>query len=62
MIRGLAKRGATVVFSTHVMQHAERLCDHVVLLARGRTQAFDGSVAAGQGRRAPPPGAGRVAG
>src|SRR3569832_1581205 len=25
MIRGLAERGATVVFSTHVMQHAERL-------------------------------------
>ena len=44
MIRGLADRGATVVFSTHVMQHAERLCDHVVLLARGR-KAFDGSVA-----------------
>ena len=44
MIRGLAQRGATVVFSTHVMQHAERLCDQVVLLARGR-KAFDGSVA-----------------
>jgi len=33
-----------VVFSTHVMQHAERLCDQVVLLARGR-KVFDGSVA-----------------
>lgn len=44
VIRGLAARGATVVFSTHVMQHAERLCDHVVLLARGR-KVFDGSVA-----------------
>jgi ABC-2 type transport system ATP-binding protein len=44
MIRGLAERGATVVFSTHVMQHAERLCDQVVLLARGR-KAFDGTVA-----------------
>lgn len=43
VIRDLAARGATVVFSTHVMQHAERLCDHVVLLARGR-KAFDGSV------------------
>jgi ABC-2 type transport system ATP-binding protein len=51
MIRGLAARGATVVFSTHVMQHAERLCDHVVLLARGR-KAFDGSVA--QARAAAP--------
>lgn len=44
VIRGLAARGATVIFSTHVMQHAERLCDHVVLLARGR-KVFDGSVA-----------------
>ncbi|MFC0632807.1 ABC transporter ATP-binding protein [Brevundimonas balnearis] len=44
MIRGLADRGATVLFSTHVMQHAERLCDKVVLLARGR-KAFEGTVA-----------------
>jgi len=43
VIRGLADRGATVIFSTHVMQHAERLCDQVVLLARGR-KVFDGSV------------------
>lgn len=43
VIRGLAARGATVVFSTHVMQHAERLCDHVVLVARGR-KVFDGTV------------------
>ena len=44
VIRGLAARGASVVFSTHVMQHAERLCEHVVLIARGR-KVFDGSVA-----------------
>lgn len=43
MIRGLAADGATVLFSTHVMQHAERLCDQVVLLARGR-KAFEGTV------------------
>lgn len=43
MIRGLAADGATVLFSTHVMQHAERLCDKVVLLARGQ-KAFEGSV------------------
>lgn len=48
VIRDLAVRGATVIFSTHVMQHAERLCDHVVLLARGR-KVFDGSVAQAQG-------------
>jgi ABC-2 type transport system ATP-binding protein len=44
MVRDLTARGATVVFSTHVMQHAERLCDHVVLLAKGK-KVFDGSVA-----------------
>jgi ABC-2 type transport system ATP-binding protein len=44
LIRGLARRGATVVFSTHVMQHAERLCDQVVLIAGGR-KVFDGNVA-----------------
>ncbi|MGV9005292.1 MAG: ABC transporter ATP-binding protein [Brevundimonas sp.] len=43
IIRGLADNGATVLFSTHVMQHAERLCDKVVLMARGR-KAFEGTV------------------
>ncbi len=43
LIRDLAKRGATVIFSTHVMAHAERLCERVVLLAKGR-KAFEGSV------------------
>lgn len=45
VIRDLAARGATVVFSTHVMQHAERLCDQVVLLAKGR-KVFDGDIEA----------------
>jgi len=43
VIRDLAANGATVLFSTHVMQHAERLCDQVVLVARGM-KAFDGTV------------------
>src|SRR5205814_1012161 len=43
LIRALAARGATVLFSTHVMQHAERLCDQVVLIAEGR-KVFDGTV------------------
>ena len=42
LIRELAGRGSTVVFSTHVMQHAERLCDRLVLLARGR-KVFEGT-------------------
>jgi ABC-2 type transport system ATP-binding protein len=29
------KRGATVLFSTHIMLHAEQLCDHVVMIHRG---------------------------
>ena len=48
MIRGLAANGSTVLFSTHVMQHAERLCDKVVLLARGR-KAFEGTVEEAKG-------------
>jgi sodium transport system ATP-binding protein len=36
--------GKCIVFSTHVMQEVERLCDHVVVMARGRTVAA-GSVA-----------------
>lgn len=45
LIRDLAARGTSVIFSTHVMQHAERLCDQVVLLARGK-KVFDGTVEA----------------
>lgn len=37
-----AKGGAAVVFSTHVMQHAERLCDRLLFLAHGRKQ-FEGT-------------------
>jgi ABC-2 type transport system ATP-binding protein len=29
-------RGATILFSTHVMPHAEELCDHIVMIHRGR--------------------------
>jgi len=30
------KRGAAILFSTHVMQHAEELCDSVVMIHQGR--------------------------
>ena len=36
MIRGLANRGSTVIFSTHVIAHAERLCDEVAIIAGGK--------------------------
>ncbi len=42
VIRELARGGSTVIFSTHVMQHAERLCDRLLLLARGR-KVFEGT-------------------
>jgi ABC-2 type transport system ATP-binding protein len=48
LIRDLARRGSTVLFSTHVMQHAERLCDHLLLIAKGR-KIFDGTVAGAKG-------------
>jgi ABC-2 type transport system ATP-binding protein len=37
----LRAAGATVLFSTHVMQHAERLTDRVLLLAKG-AKVFEG--------------------
>jgi ABC-2 type transport system ATP-binding protein len=43
LIRDMAANGQTVIFSTHVMQHAERLCDHLLLITRGR-KIFDGTV------------------
>ncbi|MCB9846359.1 MAG: ATP-binding cassette domain-containing protein [Phycisphaeraceae bacterium] len=30
------QRGATIIFSTHVMQQAEQLCDHIVMIDSGR--------------------------
>jgi ABC-2 type transport system ATP-binding protein len=30
------QRGATILFSTHVMVQAEEICDHIVMLNRGR--------------------------
>lgn len=37
-----ARGGAAVVFSTHVMQHAERLCQRLLLLRKGRKR-FEGT-------------------
>jgi ABC-2 type transport system ATP-binding protein len=43
IIRDMAGRKRTVLFSTHVMQHAERLCDRILLIAKGR-KIFDGTI------------------
>jgi ABC-2 type transport system ATP-binding protein len=51
IIRDLAARNHTVLFSTHVMQHAERLCDRVLLIAKGE-KIFDGTIP--QAKRALP--------
>jgi ABC-2 type transport system ATP-binding protein len=42
-IRRASAGGATVVFSTHVMQHAERLCERLLLLGKGRKR-FEGTL------------------
>jgi len=42
-IRNLAREGKTILFSTHTMQHAERLCDRLVILARG-SKRFEGTL------------------
>ncbi len=42
-IRAEAAAGRTILFSTHVMEHAERLCDRILLIAHGR-KAFEGTV------------------
>jgi ABC-2 type transport system ATP-binding protein len=36
VIAGERQRGTTILFSTHVMAHAEELCDHVVMIYKGR--------------------------
>lgn len=43
IVLDLAARGRTVLFSTHVMQHAERLCQRILVIARGQ-KIFDGTV------------------
>ncbi len=40
----LKKRGKTVIFSTHLMDNAEKLCDSVCIIARGE-KVLDGTVA-----------------
>lgn len=40
----LKRRGKTVIFSTHVMDNAERMCDSVCIIANG-TKVLDGSIA-----------------
>jgi len=41
-------RGATILFSTHVMAHAERLCDRLAIISGGKRR-FEGTVADARG-------------
>jgi ABC-2 type transport system ATP-binding protein len=43
LIRGQARGGATIIFSTHVIAHAERLCERIAIIAGGKL-AFEGAV------------------
>ncbi len=43
LIRDHAAVGRAVLFSTHTMQHAERLCRRILILRNGE-KAFDGSI------------------
>ena len=52
LIRRQAAEGVTVLFSTHVIAHAERLCERIAIIASGKV-VFDGSVAEARGRLRP---------
>ena len=43
-IYNLAKKGATIIFSTHRMEQVEEICDHIVLVNLGK-KILDGTVA-----------------
>lgn len=52
MIRALAAQGTTVIFSTHVIAHAERLCDRIAIIAGGKVP-FEGLVDVARDRLRP---------
>jgi ABC-2 type transport system ATP-binding protein len=52
LIREEAAAGATIIFSTHVIAHAERLCERIAIIADGRIR-FEGSVAEARDRLEP---------
>jgi ABC-2 type transport system ATP-binding protein len=52
MIRDEAAAGTTVIFSTHVIHHAERLCERIAIIAGGEVR-FEGLVSAARERLRP---------
>jgi ABC-2 type transport system ATP-binding protein len=52
MIRAQAAKGVTIIFSTHVIAHAERLCERIAIIAKGKI-SFDGLVSTARDRLRP---------
>ena len=52
LIRREASAGATIIFSTHVIAHAERLCERIAIIAGGKV-AFEGRVDEARNRLRP---------
>jgi ABC-2 type transport system ATP-binding protein len=52
MIRAQAANGVTIIFSTHVIAHAERLCERIAIIAKGKI-SFDGLVSTARDRLRP---------
>lgn len=52
LIRGQADKGVTVIFSTHVIAHAERLCEEIAIVADGKIP-FNGKVSTARNRLRP---------
>jgi len=52
LIRAQVAAGATILFSTHVIAHAERLCERIAIIVGGRVR-FEGGVDEARGRMQP---------
>jgi ABC-2 type transport system ATP-binding protein len=52
LIREEATSGTTVIFSTHVISHAERLCERIAIIAGGQIR-FEGQVSEARDRLRP---------
>ena len=52
LIRREARSGVTIIFSTHVIAHAERLCERIAIIAKGEV-AFEGAVDEARARLRP---------
>lgn len=52
LIRAKAAEGVTIIFSTHVIAHAERLCERIAIITNGRI-SFEGKVSEARDRLRP---------